>query len=349
VPGSKPIADTAKYLAKQIGQTDIVLFLGAGVNEGHLPNWRSLLHSVVEHAVQYGLGDRWPAKQRSDVTKWLSGIARELSAPSPYEQASLAKRLLGSQYLHTIHQELHAKVRSGFPTMKYEDSRDMSYLGAIVNLCLSNCVHAVVTYNYDDYLEILIEKELARRSKSRSKSRSKPILSKPARLCSQLLKYSPKTQLPVYHVHGLLPRDGCLPEFDASTFVFSYDEYYRMLLEPFSWQTSYQLYFLQNYICLFLGVSLEDMNMLRLLSHAREYVAGPGVFVLWSREDLGLFECDVELANGVMNVRHALCDEFGVGLVDCGNEYADVRRVVKDLPRAISSHRRKRKKEQIGE
>ena len=309
-----PTTAIAQGLAKKIDRAEIVLFLGAGINEGRFPTWDKLLRDVVEHAVHYGWGNQWSCMKRKDIISWLG--EKHSYQPSFYERASLAKRLLRKQYLHVVHQKLYKPVDHSF---SQRGDAGTSYLEAIVKLCQNEQVRAVVTYNYDDSLELHMQAEHARN----------PRLRKPISFCSQRLASANHTGLPVYHVHGLLPRIGYLSEIDNSTFVFSYEEYYRMLSQPFNWQTSHQLYFLRSCACLFLGVSLNDMNMLRLLSHAHEYAATPGIFVLWCDEDIHLPKGKDR--ESIIAVRREFCREFGSELVLCGRNYRDVHAVIDSL------------------
>jgi hypothetical protein len=70
----------------------------------------------------------------------------------------------------------------------------------------------------------------------------------------------------VYHVHGFLPRTGKLdPDADL---VFSEDAYHSQFIDPFSWSNLIQLNKLTQNTCLFVGISLTDPNMRRLLDVA---------------------------------------------------------------------------------
>jgi hypothetical protein len=73
-------------------------------------------------------------------------------------------------------------------------------------------------------------------------------------------------ELPVYHVHGYLPRTGPLPP--DGELVFSEDAYHSQFLDPFSWSNLVQLNKLTQNTCLFVGISLTDPNMRRLLDVA---------------------------------------------------------------------------------
>jgi hypothetical protein len=73
-------------------------------------------------------------------------------------------------------------------------------------------------------------------------------------------------EIPVYHVHGYLPRGGPIPA--GSELVFSEDAYHGQFIDPFSWSNLIQLNKLTQNTCLFVGVSLTDPNMRRLLDVA---------------------------------------------------------------------------------
>ena len=71
------------------------------------------------------------------------------------------------------------------------------------------------------------------------------------------------SELPIYHVHGFLPREGDLDE--RQDLVFSSDAYHTQFIDPFSWSNLTQLNHLSQNTCLFVGLSLTDPNLRRLL------------------------------------------------------------------------------------
>jgi hypothetical protein len=81
---------------------------------------------------------------------------------------------------------------------------------------------------------------------------------------SEVTKHEPY-QIPIYHVHGYLPRIGQLPGGDL---IFSEDAYHGQFMDPFSWSNLIQLNKLTQNTCLFVGISLTDPNMRRLLDVA---------------------------------------------------------------------------------
>lgn len=73
----------------------------------------------------------------------------------------------------------------------------------------------------------------------------------------------------VYHLHGVLPRlyrDG---ELDAARIVFSEDDYHNLYSDPYSWANIVQLSLLTSKSVLFIGLSMQDPNLRRLIDIAR--------------------------------------------------------------------------------
>ncbi len=108
---------------------------------------------------------------------------------------------------------------------------------------------SIITFNFDG----LIEENL-----TGAKISSKPIF-------SEAINHD-SNEIPVYHVHGYLPRNGEIPE--DTDLVFSEDAYHRQFIDPFSWSNLIQLNKLTQNTCLFVGISLTDPNMRRLLDVA---------------------------------------------------------------------------------
>jgi hypothetical protein len=110
-------------------------------------------------------------------------------------------------------------------------------------------IDSIVTFNFD----ALIEENLSAAN----------ILNRA--IYTEAIKHDPN-ELPVYHVHGYLPRTGRIP--DETDIVFSEDAYHSQFIDPFSWSNLIQLNKLTQNTCLFVGVSLTDPNLRRLLDVA---------------------------------------------------------------------------------
>ena len=69
----------------------------------------------------------------------------------------------------------------------------------------------------------------------------------------------------VFHPHGLLTASMDRDEAQATSIVLSEEDYHELYSNPYSWANLIQLSLLINYTCLFVGVSLTDPNLRRLL------------------------------------------------------------------------------------
>lgn len=77
--------------------------------------------------------------------------------------------------------------------------------------------------------------------------------------------------LGVYHVHGFLPQDKeDYNDLGNTLLVFSEDGYHKLMLDPYNWANISQLNFMVNNTCLFIGLSMTDPNMRRLLEIAAQ-------------------------------------------------------------------------------
>lgn len=73
----------------------------------------------------------------------------------------------------------------------------------------------------------------------------------------------------VYHPHGILPRFYRDGELDAAKIVFSEDDYHNLYSDPYSWANIAQLSLLTSKSVLFIGLSMQDPNLRRLIDIAR--------------------------------------------------------------------------------
>jgi hypothetical protein len=118
-------------------------------------------------------------------------------------------------------------------------------------------VQAIVNFNYDDLIEEWMREQGIR--------------------CDTILsgrEESRDASLPCYHVHGVLPfrRVNELrprPDRDlrsvTGNFVFSEDEYHTEYSDPYRWSNMTMINQLGRYSGLFVGLSLQDPNLRRLL------------------------------------------------------------------------------------
>lgn len=110
-------------------------------------------------------------------------------------------------------------------------------------------VRSIITYNYDT----LIEDNLTRRGKR----------------CFSVYKNNRDegVSFPVYHVHGVVFHDNS--NGVSENIVLSEEDYHKVYSEVFDWSNVEQLHALTRCTCFFIGLSMKDPNMRRLLEIAK--------------------------------------------------------------------------------
>jgi len=136
------------------------------------------------------------------------------------------------------------------PDTFYYDMKDILYanvhssklIRSIAKLVNKGNIESVISYNYDN----LVEQEIA-------KSKT---------CCSIYDKSRPidNNSLHVYHVHGFLPQDG-----QWSPIVLGEKEYHKIYQESYNWGNVEQLHALCRNVCFFIGLSMKDPNLRRLI------------------------------------------------------------------------------------
>ncbi|MBQ8895617.1 MAG: SIR2 family protein [Clostridia bacterium] len=164
--------------------------------------------------------------------------------------AQLCKDLYNnnSDFYWAIHQSL-------YPSDGLKHSDEMDELIEIIKLCYAKKRFRILTYNFDDHLE--------------------------RHLNTQGIKYNTLFNekgtiddlISIYHVHGLLPQvtaKSHIQGIHTSSIFLTEENYNDLYNKPYSWQISSQLSFFRENQCLFVGCSLSDPNIRRLLEITRE-------------------------------------------------------------------------------
>ena len=133
-----------------------------------------------------------------------------------------------------------------------KEPNDFNLIDALIRLIQSKRPESIITYNYDDLFE----------------ERAKDMGLKCHSICDNNRVQG--EELPVYHVHGILPRKGG----GDSTYSITLDEksYHYESRDAFLWSNIEQMHALRRTTCIFIGLSMTDPNLRRLLDISkREY------------------------------------------------------------------------------
>jgi SIR2-like domain len=219
---STPLAQEALRALLQAHLDDnLVLVLGAGVSiERGLLSWQKLLQELLLKTIQASSDDTAPQ------SRVLAGLFQEIFQPNALVSARYLQNSFRKQhpndpiaFLQTVRDTLYRGLDANKETALFTEIRKLCMaVGRQPNL------KAIITYNYDD----LLEEELKRRGNDlRFRSIYEPGVHPAA------------DELPIYHPHGFLPRDGKLTE--SNRVVLSEDYYHEQYGDVYRWSNLVQI------------------------------------------------------------------------------------------------------------
>lgn len=219
----------------------LVLVLGAGVSMGFgLPDWDTLLQKLMITTIE----------KEQDVSTVLSKLFSSVFSPSP---------LIAGRYLQKYYEDKELSFEEAVRKVLYEEidiDKPSELMNEIVNFCVapgkSPNLDSIITYNFDDILE-------QRLSKVGIEIPHKSIYG---------IGMNPDGRLPIYHVHGYLQQEGKLS--DQNQITFGENIYHKQYVDIYSWNNIVQINKFRDANCLFIGSSLTDPNIRRLLDIAKK-------------------------------------------------------------------------------
>jgi len=266
-------AESKSYIAEvrtAYKRGNLTLYLGAGVSKGNgLPTWNELVLAMYFTAMEGDWKYRW-----RPYPNYLFAIAEWQLRHRPEPPEVTAQKV--RQYYQNpgeFLQDLHATLYAGGNFYgSAEALRNANpLLKSVSDLCRQSQVNGpgiqrVVTYNYDDLLEI------ATRG-SRCKFVSIWKSSDP----------SSDDERPIFHVHGFIPVHGTTSEPDD--IVFTEAQYHSAANDPYSWSNLCQIQSMSSSVGLTVGLSLTDSNMRRLLTALKTTPLRKRIFALLEKPE----------------------------------------------------------------
>lgn len=231
-------------LNMDIKQGNLSIALGAGVSYAFgAPSWKKLIKSFEAEI------DNLLAKNLNENLKSKIGSTELI-------HAQLYKDILNEeQYFYSIYSSLYSNYLNKKQKYKISKNKPLYSVARLINRYSRFKNLKIISYNYDNFLEQYLEKyfhnninfEIIYEDKGISSGRS----------------------VPIYHVHGFLPFNTSLRDYTFKKYKGSIklteDDYYYLYNNPYSWQIVSQLDVFRNSNCLFIGCSLTDPNIRRLL------------------------------------------------------------------------------------
>lgn len=239
-------------LKEALIDNQLTLVCGAGISkDSSIPDWNELLVNILNEAF---------FNENLDIPESKIS-AEDLISLMPQSNLILGKYLrlvLKNDFEKVVQKHLYAYynqnrdfessiIVQGHEIINYALETNM--MKAIVELARpkrrGKRLESIITFNFDDLIECVLSKHN--------------------------IEYCPIWKegqiygvdaLPIFHVHGFLPNQK---EIDSPNLVFSEEAYHSQFIDPYSWSNLIQLNTFSTNICLFVGLSLSDPNLRRLL------------------------------------------------------------------------------------
>lgn len=224
----------------------ITLLLGAGTSIPHrVPGWAAVSRAVWRRA--------FPDEPTPEPPALPIPLALELCA----------RKLEGEAFVQVLKDALYSEVK---PLSRRELGRSHESLAVVARTLIQEQargahrrIQRVISFNADDLLEQAVGL-LAPRG---------------ARVLKTIVRASQHPErglgtqpIPVYHLHGYLPqRAGAEWHHGApDSLVFTDAQYWSSVAEPSSFANRVMQFALHDSRCVFLGLSMTDLNLMRWLA-----------------------------------------------------------------------------------
>lgn len=237
-----------KIISGHFKNNTLVFVLGAGVSIDHnLPSWNDLLQRLLLLAIA---NDNNETKEKANI---LSKVFNSIFSPDPlkagrylYNKFSNDKDTMAFEEAvrHIIYSDIDLSLESDL----FKEIRQFCI--APVN---SPNLDSIITYNYDELLEYYLKQI--------------DIDIPYSSIYAPGMKHD-LNSLAIYHVHGFLPRKGDLTGNNKIT--LSEDIYHQQYSDIYGWSNLVQINKFKDCNCLFVGISLSDPNLRRLLDIAKK-------------------------------------------------------------------------------
>lgn len=138
----------------------------------------------------------------------------------------------------------------------------------------------------------------------------------------------------VFHPHGVLSATMTAGECAAQRVVLSEEDYHQLYSNPYSWANLVQLSLLMTYSCLFVGVSLTDPNIRRLLDTCRALPIAHRHFAIMRAPTAGLMRGSHKLEEQLMRAHEFDLRSLGVEPIWI-KDFAEVEQIFRYLRRKV--------------
>lgn len=266
-PNAAQIQDSfISQLKREYEKEKIVLVLGAGVSiSAGLPSWNRMISVLQAEMITHIVYERQgiPDAKAEQILELTNKYFKESNnSVSPIAQMRLLKSTLAvNDYNQMVFKALYGNT-----------TKESKLLQAICKICKPNRksagVYSIITYNFDDLLERALSET----------SIEYQVVCKDDDVLSN-------DDLNVFHVHGYLPNNQNALKQELNL-IFSEEEYHQVYNNPYSWSNLVQINSFRDKTCVFIGSSLTDPNLRRLLDISSRKGENPHHFAFLQRPSI---------------------------------------------------------------
>ena len=234
IPSKIDVIDKAKDAYNNMRYT---FLLGAGLSmDAQLPSWSALLESLLK------------SENKKPFEYINNANSESISSAMGYSSIVTGRYALDG-YLRDNQKDEDENYQDFIERIRKVLYKKKNYKSALITSVAKAVKRKkpaqIITYNYDDLLDELLNKK---------------------DFYSVSDNIIPRTKdVPIYHVHGMISRDNTRP----SNSVLSEKDYHHLYSNPHNWANVVQLNALYTSVCFFIGFSMTDPNQRRLLELAR--------------------------------------------------------------------------------
>ena len=234
IPSKIDVIDKAKDAYNNMRYT---FFLGAGLSmDAQLPSWSALLESLLK-------------SENKKPFEYINNANSESISSAMGHSSIVTGRYALDGYLRDNQKDEDENYQDFIERIRKVLYKKKNYKSALITSVAKAVKRKkpaqIITYNYDDLLDELLNKK---------------------DFYSVSDNIIPRTKdVPIYHVHGMISRDNTRP----SNSVLSEKDYHHLYSNPHNWANVVQLNALYTSVCFFIGFSMTDPNQRRLLELAR--------------------------------------------------------------------------------
>ncbi|MCG7906919.1 MAG: SIR2 family protein [Candidatus Thiodiazotropha taylori] len=230
------------WLAESLRLGQLRLVLGAGASQAcGLPDWKTLVQRISQDVDKDPKGKDEPSK-----SSWL------LRHAFKNNRESFAK---------TVQRVLYEDFDLSLPSLTTK--RLLIALGALSVPSRRGSVREIITFNFDDLLEVYLN-----------------YLGFSVLSTTVLPRWSGRTDIEVLHIHGLLPSNP--NSYIPRNIVFTESDFDEVVGDRSDIWRKQVTSIMQSNICVFIGISGEDPNLRSILREIKKsHVSQEGSLPYW--------------------------------------------------------------------